>query len=105
MEHFILELARHGYAALCAAAFLEAIGLPIPASLALLAAGGASARGPLSFPVAWVLAVGSMAIADSVLYMLGRRTGWWLLGLLCRLSLNPESCILRAANSFYKRGR
>jgi rhodanese-related sulfurtransferase len=25
--------------------------------------------------------------------------------LLCRLSLNPESCILRAADSFYKRGR
>jgi rhodanese-related sulfurtransferase len=46
-----------------------------------------------------------MAIADSVLYVLGRWTGWWLLGLLCRLSLNPESCILRAANSFYKRGR
>ena len=25
--------------------------------------------------------------------------------ILCRLSLNPESCILRAAGSFYRRGR
>ena len=36
---------------------------------------------------------------------MGRYTGWWLLGLLCRLSLNPESCILRSADSFYRRGR
>jgi len=28
-----------------------------------------------------------------------------LLGMLCRLSLNPESCILRSADSFYRRGR
>lgn len=105
MEDFLIGLARHGYVALCAAAFLEAIGLPIPASLAFLAAGGASARGPLHFPVAWALAIGSMALGDSLLYLLGRWSGWWLLGVLCRLSMNPESCILRAANSFYKRGR
>ncbi len=105
MEDFILGLARHGYAAMCAVAFLEAIGLPIPASLAFLAAGGACAKGPLSFPMAWGLAIASMSLADSILYLLGRKSGWWLLGVLCRLSLNPEACILRAANSFYKRGR
>jgi hypothetical protein len=31
--------------------------------------------------------------------------GWSLLGLLCRLSANPESCVLRSAESFYKRGK
>ena len=31
--------------------------------------------------------------------------GWRLLGLLCRLSVDPENCILRSAESFYKRGR
>lgn len=39
------------------------------------------------------------------MFLLGRYTGWWLLGLLCRLSLNPESCILRSADLFYRRGR
>lgn len=105
MESFILELARHGYLAMCIVAFLEAIGLPIPASLAFLAAGGASARGPLNFFVCWAFAIGSMTLGDVLLYILGRASGWWLLGMLCRLSLNPESCIKRAANSFYKRGR
>jgi hypothetical protein len=31
--------------------------------------------------------------------------GWALLGLLCRVSASPETCILRSAESFYKRGR
>ena len=39
------------------------------------------------------------------MFLIGRYTGWWLLGLLCRISLNPESCILRSADSFYRRGR
>ena len=39
------------------------------------------------------------------MFLMGRYTGWWLLGLLCRLSLNPESCILRSADAFYRRGR
>jgi len=46
-----------------------------------------------------------MLIGDTLMFFLGRYTGWWLLGLLCRLTLNPESCILRSADSFYKRGR
>src|SRR5258706_9475783 len=42
---------------------------------------------------------------DALMFLLGRYTGWWLLGLLCRLSLNPENFILRSADAFYKRGR
>jgi rhodanese-related sulfurtransferase len=36
---------------------------------------------------------------------MGRQTGWWLLGKLCRLAINPDSCILRSADAFFKRGR
>ena len=46
-----------------------------------------------------------MVLADMLMFLLGRYTGWWLLGMLCRLSLNPESCILRSADSFHRRGR
>jgi hypothetical protein len=31
--------------------------------------------------------------------------GWTLLAILCKLSVNPESCVLRSAESFYKRGK
>ncbi len=96
---------QHGYLLIGAVAFLEAIGLPIPASLALVAAGAASAMGVLRPGVVIVVAVLAIVIGDSLLYLLGRRTGWWFLNILCRVSINPESCVLRSAESFYKRGK
>jgi membrane protein DedA with SNARE-associated domain/rhodanese-related sulfurtransferase len=105
MDFFLAQLAQHGYAFLFAAVFLETIGLPIPAAIALLIAGGASARGSLHGLPALGGALATMLIGDSLMFLLGRYTGWWLLGLLCRLSLNPESCIMRSADSFFKRGR
>jgi membrane protein DedA with SNARE-associated domain/rhodanese-related sulfurtransferase len=105
MESWISGLALHGYSVLFAVVFLEAVGLPIPAAFALLIAGGASARGTLQ---GWYALGGSllaMIAGDTLMFMMGRYAGWWLLGLLCRISLNPESCILRSADSFYRRGR
>ena len=105
MNTLLITLARHGYIGLAVAAFLEAIGLPVPAALALAAAGAGAAAGVLN-PVG-VIAVGVVSIVagDVILFFVGRKTGWWLLGILCRLSANPESCILLSAESFYKRGR
>ena len=51
------------------------------------------------------VALVAMLAGDTLMYLLGRYTGWWLLGILCRISLNPESCILQSADSFYRRGR
>ena len=46
-----------------------------------------------------------MLLGDSLLFIMGRYMGWGLLGFLCKLSVNPETCILRSAESFYKRGK
>jgi hypothetical protein len=46
-----------------------------------------------------------MLAGDTLQFVLGRYMGWTLLGLLCRVSANPETCILRSAESFYKRGK
>jgi membrane protein DedA with SNARE-associated domain len=105
MESWISGLALHGYSILFAAVFLESVGLPLPAALALLIAGGASARGSLQGSYALGGALLAMVAGDMLMFVLGRYTGWWLLGVLCRISLNPESCILRSADSFYRRGR
>jgi membrane protein DedA with SNARE-associated domain/rhodanese-related sulfurtransferase len=98
-------LAQHGYVILAAIVFLEAIGVPVPAAVAMLIAGGAAARGVMQLPYALGTALAAMLAGDTLMFLLGRYTGWWLLGLLCRVSLNPESCILRSADSFYRRGR
>ncbi len=105
MESWIAGLAQHGYTILFAVVFLESIGLPLPAALALLIAGAAAAHGSLQAPYAALGALLAMLAGDSLMYLLGRTTGWWLLGLLCRISLNPEACVLRSADSFYRRGR
>ena len=105
MESWISGFAQHGYAILFAIVFLEAVGLPVPAALALLIAGGAAANGTLEVSYALGGAILAMLTGDTLMFLLGRYTGWWLLGILCRISLNPESCILRSADSFYRRGR
>jgi membrane protein DedA with SNARE-associated domain/rhodanese-related sulfurtransferase len=98
-------LAQHGYSILAVIVFLEAIGVPVPAAVALLIAGGAVARGVLQAPYVLGIALFAMLAGDTLMFLLGRYTGWWLLGILCRISLNPESCILRSADSFYRRGK
>jgi membrane protein DedA with SNARE-associated domain/rhodanese-related sulfurtransferase len=105
MDSWLSGLSQHGYSILFAAVFLEAIGIPVPAALALLIAGAAAARGSLHPGLTLATALSAMMAGDITMFLMGRYTGWWLLSLLCRLSLNPESCILRSADSFYKRGR
>jgi membrane protein DedA with SNARE-associated domain len=105
MNDLLAMMARHGYALIFALLFAEAIGLPFPAAIALVAGGAAVASHTLS-PVGVLLAAMiALMIGDTAQFWLGRYTGWALLGFLCRLSMNPETCILRSAESFYKRGR
>ncbi len=98
-------LEKHGYAVLALIVFLEAVGVPVPAALALVAAGAASAWNRLRPEMVVIIALSAMLLGDTLLFILGRYTGWALLGFLCRIALNPESCILRSAESFYRRGR
>jgi membrane protein DedA with SNARE-associated domain len=98
-------IGRHGIALLALICFLEADGLPLPAALALLSAGALAAYHRLHLPVAIIAAVAAIVAGDIMMFMLGKVTGWALLGALCRLSANPETCILRSAESFYRRGK
>jgi membrane protein DedA with SNARE-associated domain/rhodanese-related sulfurtransferase len=85
--------------------FLEAMGVPLPAAPALMAAGAACATGGLSVLPTWGTALSALLCGDLLLYALGRKTGWWLLGVLCRLSANPENCIYSNAARFHRHGR
>ena len=105
MNGFLSLVAHHGYVLVFTIVFAEAIGLPVPAALALVAGGAAAGSGILPIPGVLGLALLAMMLGDSLLYVLGRYMGWRLLGLLCKVSANPETCILRSAESFYKRGK
>src|SRR6202045_4107246 len=105
MNYLLHVMARQGYALTFGLLFAEALGLPFPAAIALVAAGAAAASHTLSGPGVLLAAMAALLIGDTAQYWLGRYTGWALLGFLCRLSMNPETCILRSAESFYKRGK
>ncbi len=105
MNDLLPLISRHGYALLAAVCFAEAIGLPLPAALAILTAGAVVAYGKLHFYSVFGAAFVAMLSGDILLYFMGRVSGWALLGLLCRLSANPETCILRSAEYFYRRGK
>lgn len=105
MRDIVALLEHHEYAVLALIVFLEAVGVPVPAALALIAAGAASAWHHLRPEMVLITALSAMLLGDTLLFVLGRQTGWTLLSFLCRIALNPESCILRSAESFYRRGR
>jgi len=105
MDDLLPLISRHGYALLAIVCFAEAVGLPVPASLALLTAGAVAAYGKLHLYSVLTVGFVTFLTGDLVLFFLGRASGWTLLGFLCRLSANPETCILRSAEYFYRRGK
>ncbi len=98
-------IARHGILMLGALCFVEAIGIPLPAALALLSAGALADQGRLAVAPTFAAGLAGLLLGDTLLYLTGRYTGWFFLGFLCRMSMNRESCIHKAAEAFYKRGR
>jgi membrane protein DedA with SNARE-associated domain len=105
MTDLLSLISRHGYTLVVAIVFAEAIGLPVPAALALAAAGAAVAGHVLRAPILVPLALAAMVLGDTLLFFGGQHSGWRLLAVLCKFSANPETCILRSAESFYKRGK
>ena len=105
MGHQTTEfLLRHGYGVVFAWVFAEQMGIPVPALPLLLAAGASAGRGHLSFSVLLVLATIAAALSDSIWYYVGRRKGSKVLNLLCRVSLEPDSCVRNTQNLFTRRG-
>ena len=95
---------HHAYAATAGILFAGACGLPMPVSLVLLIAGASAHGAGLNLGVVILCGTVAALAGDTLLYLGGRLTGWWLLAGLCRISMNPETCIFGSANRFYRRG-
>lgn len=97
-------LLRHGYALVFASALVDQIGVPIPAIPALLAAGALAAAGQLDFALVLAAAVAGALVGDLVWYELGRGRGMKVVQLLCRISLEPDSCVRKTEVAFARNG-
>ncbi|HUV70566.1 MAG TPA: VTT domain-containing protein [Terracidiphilus sp.] len=90
----------YGYLLLFAWVLVEQLGVPLPATPVLLAAGALSAEGQITFTLAWAVGIAAALIADSVWFFVGRRYGHHVLRILCKLSLEPTTCVRKTRDSF-----
>jgi membrane protein DedA with SNARE-associated domain len=104
MDAVIDVLSRHGYLVVFGWVLAEQIGLPLPAVPFLLAAGGLAGSGRLSFGLVLVAAGVASLISDVIWYWIGRLGGMRVLGWLCRISLEPDSCVRRTERNFSAHG-
>jgi len=94
----------HPYLLLFVLVFADQLGLPIPAAPFLLAAGTLAAAGRLGLGVALAVAWAATLPADLLWFTLGRRRGARVLNLICRISLEPDSCVRRTQGVFARHG-
>ena len=105
MSDTIEVLLQYGYVVLFAFVLAEQIGLPIPAVPVLLGVGALAGAGRMSLILALCVALAASLVPDIIWYELGRRRGGRVLRVLCRISLEPDSCVRHAEDSFVKHGR
>ena len=97
-------LMRHGYTVVFVWVFAEQVGLPIPSMPILLAAGALAGSGQLSLTTTLGLAIVASLLSDSIWYELGQRRGHAVLNLICRISIEPDSCVRRTEDIFTRQG-
>lgn len=92
-------------ALLFANVFVEQMGLPVPSYPGLLIAGSLATLGNGGYLLAVLgLALLACELADTLWYLAGRRYGRWLMGTLCRISLQPDSCIRKNGDLYLRFG-
>jgi membrane protein DedA with SNARE-associated domain len=103
--HQIIQFVlRHGHAVIFLAALAEQIGIPVPAAPVLLAAGTLIGLERLHLAPVLAFAVLACLVADFVWYELGVHRGERILALLCRISLEPDTCVRQTQDLYRKYG-
>ena len=97
-------LARYGAIILPILVVAEQVGVPLPAVPALLGVGALAANGRGSIPLVLGSIMAVALVVDLGWYEVGRRRGAPVLARLCRLSLEPDSCIRRTQDVFIRFG-
>src|SRR5215831_16288494 len=95
---------RHGYALIFFWVLAEQSALPIPSGPLLLAAGALIRYGRLNIIPALACCLFAGLIADTSWFLLGKLRGRRVLRFLCRVSLEPDSCVRQTENAFGKYG-
>jgi membrane protein DedA with SNARE-associated domain len=98
-------LIAHGYSILFAMALAERLGLPLLLTPVLLAVGVLAGTGSMSVTSAILIATVACILGDAVWFEIARARGTIVMRWLCKLSLEPDSCVRKSQLQFDKRAR
>ena len=104
MDSLIASLAHYGAWFVGGNVFLQQLGLPVPAVQTLVVAGALAAAGRLALWATLGAAIVASVAADLAWYYAGRRYGYQVLRLLCRISLSPDTCVRETEGIFERWG-
>ena len=104
MNEILEFVIRHGPPVLFAWVLVDQAGIPLPAVPLLLVVGGLAGAGQVSLWVAVGSTIAGCLAADVFWYTFGRRRGARVLSSLCRLTLEPDSCVRRVEDLFIAYG-
>jgi membrane protein DedA with SNARE-associated domain len=94
----------NGYGVIILWVLFDQIGVPIPAIPVLLTAGALSGAGQLDLGGVILAAAVGCIPSDLLWFEAGRRRGGAVLRVLCKLSLEPDSCVRSTENTFARHG-
>jgi membrane protein DedA with SNARE-associated domain/rhodanese-related sulfurtransferase len=97
-------LQRYGVLFVFGLVLVEQLGLPVPAYPVLIVAGALGATDAISWPLALLVAVLACLLSDYFWFRAGQFYGKRVLRLLCRISLNPDSCVSQTEDNFLRWG-
>lgn len=104
MEEVTGLLAQHGLALVFANVILAQLGVPLPAVPLLVVAGAFVAQGDLDLAPLLVVTTVASLLGDTPWYLAGRRHGYSILRTLCRIAIEPDSCVKQTENVFLRWG-
>lgn len=104
MTEALAFLEQHGVLVLFLVTLVDQLGLPFPSGPLLIAAGALVSLGRMDPAAALVAALAPTLLADWIWFELGRRKGTAVLKFLCRVSLEPDSCVRNTENVFARHG-
>jgi len=104
MQEVAGPLVQYGLWLVFGNVLLTQLGAPLPAIPTLVVAGALAQQGHWPAALVVVLAVVASLIGDLPWYYAGRRYGYRVLNTLCRISMEPDSCVRQTEDVFMRWG-
>lgn len=103
LPYLLTWLQEYGYPILWLSVFIGAVGIPLPNSLVLLAAGAFAALGDFNFALLALISISAFVAGDNTSYWIGRRWGSKVLTWSEGRLIQPQT-LARSRSSFERLG-